>query len=108
MSREFGSYLPGYLYWQMELAADDCAGGRDEFTRLWQKFFHVLRDQMYEVCSSEAGDSGEAAPIKAARHCLPALRLELDNIGRYVAQFDGMTESEIYEVIDREEEDGDE
>lgn len=84
MSREFGSYRSAYLHDQMGIAADDCRGGDQEFTRLWAAVFDSLHRIMWDVCNAEAGDSNAAAPIIAAIGELPALKAHLAVIDGYL------------------------
>jgi hypothetical protein len=84
MSREFGSYEPGYFHYQMDLAAQDCREGNDELTRLWGGFLSAFYPIAYAIASSEAGDSGPDFPVNATKEHMAALRRELDKIEQYV------------------------
>jgi hypothetical protein len=80
VSREFGSYEPGYFHYQIDLAAQDCRGGHDEMTRLWGEFLAVFRDVSYAIASSEAGDSSESFTVKETIKAMPKMREALDQI----------------------------
>lgn len=99
MSREFGSCCSGYLHSQMLYAAEDCKGGRDELTRLWGSFLEEFYPVAYEICSSEAFDSGPDAPIMETIRRLPALQERMRAIEAYVTLFARVAEEAVREAL---------
>jgi hypothetical protein len=87
MSREFGSYYSGYLHSQIATAAEDLEGGHDDTTRAWAPLMQELYPVMYAICSSEAGDAGEAESIIASTEAIPKLRAELDKLEKRFASY---------------------
>ncbi len=87
MSREFGSYGNGYFDTQMEYAADDLAGGRDELSRVWAGFFQEFRHVAYAIASSEAHDSGPDYPIFETIQRIDALKESLRRVEQFVQPY---------------------
>lgn len=103
MSREFGTYGGGYFHSKMNDAADDLAGGNDQMTRLWGKFFDAFRDVAYAIASSEAGDSGEEhTVIETIRH-LPAMKAALAAIEQHVRGYDDVARDAVRKALDEKQ-----
>lgn len=102
MSREFGSYMSGYFHHQMQYAAEDCASGKDELTRLWGKFFEEFYHVAYQIANSEACDSGPDAPIIETIQRLPALKKHLDDIEKYTRTYKDCMEEAVRQALKKE------
>lgn len=89
VSREFGSFTPGYFHDQVRQAADDCLEGAYPLTRLWGEFLAALAPVAYAVSSAEAGDSAADYPAAATATALPALKAALAEVERFVTVPDG-------------------
>lgn len=95
MSGEFGSYSSGYFPYQMEVAAEDCLGGRDELTRLWGKFFTAFAPVANSIALSEAHDTGTHDSIMANIQQRKAIATALRDIEKYLEPFQRVAEDAI-------------
>lgn len=68
------------MWSQVEQAAEDCAGGRDEMTRMWGEFLREFAPIAKSICWSEAGDSSEADTIWKCIEQIPQLKKKLEKI----------------------------
>jgi len=87
MSGEFGSYSAGYLHRQIERAAEDCADGRLEITRLWGKVFEIIHPVARGICWAEECDTSESDPCEQTVEWAQKLRLALNDCFDYSVQF---------------------
>lgn len=98
MSREFGSYMSGYLHDQIQYAADDLAGGRDALTRAWAPFFQEFHEIAYAICSSEACDAGPDYPILETINRIGRLKTILSDIEGHVAVYKRVADTAVREA----------
>ena len=105
MSREFGSYHAGYFHTQIETAASDLAGGSDNLSRVWAKWFEAFSPVAYQICNSEAGDSDVDAPILATIAALPSLRAALKAAEDHVRPYDAVAQRAVREALRAQEKD---
>ena len=88
MSREFGNlYNGGYFHDEIRHAAEDCATGRDQLTKLWGEFLEEFYNIAYQISNSEASDSGPYAPIIESINRMESLKAALDKINEYLDPF---------------------
>lgn len=88
MSGEFGSYYQGYFHDQMQRAAEDCADGDCEITRLWGRVLAAFGPVAYDIANAEAGDSGEYAPIITSIKQMDAIKAALWEVKNYLYPFE--------------------
>lgn len=97
MSMEFGSYSTGYFHYQIDTAAQDCLGGRDELTRLWGVFLVAFEPIAYDIAMSEANDSGPDASIMENIRQKKALAAALRAIEKYLEPYERVMQSAVRE-----------
>jgi len=95
MSREFGSYSPGYFDAQVENHADDLKHGRDALTRIWAEFFAAFMPVASSICASEAGDSGQDDAIMETIKQMPAIKEAIKNVETYIRPFEGVARAAV-------------
>ena len=101
MSREFGSYINGYLHTQIEQAAQDCSEGRCEITKRYAPIFEILSKISYSICSAEACDSGEYDPIMKSIEQLPLLKEEIARLEQYLQPFKDVMDTALREKVEK-------
>lgn len=105
MSREFGSYMNGYFHSQMEYAAEDCAAGDDELTRLWGGWFRAFYNVSYAIASSEAGDSGPDHSIYETIQAMPVLKRATADIESYLEPYQRVMNLAVRDKLEEIEKD---
>ena len=105
MSREFGEYHNGgYFHEEIKNAADDCATGRDELTKLWGKFLDEFYHIAYQISNSEACDSGPYAPIIESINRMESLKDCLSKIDTYLDPFRDVMAEAVRDASNKKEE----
>jgi hypothetical protein len=104
MSGEFGSYEGGYLWYQIELAANDVRGGSDKSTRAWADFFAVLVPLARDICWAEANDSDEARTVQGSIEAIPKLRDELIKLERHFEVYREVSERAVAAALKKAQE----
>ena len=87
MSGEFGSYYQGYFGYQMQVAADDCKGGRYEITRRWGAVLEAFAGIADAIAMAEAGDTDSATVILETMEDLEGFKNALRELERYIEPF---------------------
>jgi len=81
MSGEFGSYnTTGYMDEQIRTAADDCASGQEEITKLWGKVLEEIYPIARDICRSEAADASVAETIFTSMEQIPRIKARIAEI----------------------------
>ncbi|MBB4302348.1 hypothetical protein GGD81_001375 [Rhodobium orientis] len=95
MSREFGSFQPGYLYQQIDFAVSDLADAYHESSRVWSGLLSEFQPVAVAICGAEACDTGPEQTIIEAIEALPRLRKELETIENFLAPYKAVAEQAI-------------